>query len=130
MNMPLNLFQLYRHVLGPDPSEIHRSLCPSYVVDNSLSHACLKKTEDAVLAIPGRPDWNRSAKSFDRSDESHRKQMWIARVVLFFKCNFRGPGPQDKPIPCVLALLSRLREFTAPDARKSPHTPYVACNWH
>ena len=80
--------------------------------------------------IPERPDWNRLARIFDGSDESHRKQMWIARVVLFFKCNFRELGPQDKPIPCLLALVSRLRVFTAPDARKSPHPPYLACNWH
>ena len=71
------------------------------------------ETQDAVLAIPGRHDWNRS----QNLSMDHRKQMWIAGVVLFFKCNFRGPGPQDKPIPCVLALVSRLREFTAPDPR-------------
>jgi hypothetical protein len=93
------------------------SASPFYVLNASLS---LLETQDAVLAIPGRPDWNHSASTFDGSKESHREQMWVARVVLFFKCTFRGQGPQDQPIHCTLALVSRLREFTAPDARESP----------
>lgn len=100
---------------------------PCYVLlSTSLS---LLETQDAVLAIPGRPDWNRSASSFDGSNESHREQMWVARVVLFFKCTFRGQGPQDEPIHCTLALVSRLREFTAPDARESPQSPHSPHIW-
>ena len=61
--------------------------------------------------IPGSPDWNRSARSFGGSDESHRKWMWISRVIPFFKCNFRAQELQDSPILCVLARVSRLREL-------------------
>ena len=84
--------------------------------------------QDAVLAIPGRPDWNRPASAFDGTNEAHREQMWIARVTLFFKCNFRRPGlpgPLNPLIPCTLALVSRLRDFTLPEARKFQYSPQI-----
>jgi len=73
--------------------------------------------QDAVLTIPGRPEWPDSGSSFDGSNQSHRDQMWTARVVLIFRCKFQGPG-QTSPITRVLALVNRLRRFTAPQARK------------
>ena len=63
-------------------------------------------------------------KSFDGADQSHREQMRIARVALFFNCNFRRSEPGSPLIPCMLALVNRLREFTVPEARKS-HAPYI-----
>ena len=76
-------------------------------------------TQDAVLTIPGRPEWPDSGSSFDGSNESHRDQMWICRVALFFRCTFQRPGQGQHPrIPCVLALVNRLRECTVPEARK------------
>ena len=110
MNMLLNLFQLYRHVLGPDPSEIHRSLYPSYVVDNSLSHACLKKTEDAVLAIPGRPDWNRSAKSFDGSQKADVDSR--SGSLLQMQLPWTGAARQADPL-CVGPCESAPRIYSA-----------------
>lgn len=85
-------------------------------------------TQDAVLTIPGRPEWNRPAHAFDGADWSHREQMWIARVALFFRCNFRRPGDGNPLIPCQLALVNRLRTFTVPEARKSP-ADYRCCQW-
>ena len=77
--------------------------------------------QDAVITIPGRPEWPDSGSSFDGSNKSHRDQMWKGRVALFFTCTFQKPGPgQHEPIPCVLALVNRLRTFTAPQARKLP----------
>ena len=59
--------------------------------------------------------------SFDGSKKSHREQMWKGRVALFFTCTFKKSGPgQHEPIPCVLALVNRFRQFTAPQARKLP----------
>jgi hypothetical protein len=77
--------------------------------------------QDAVLAIPGRPEWPRPAGSFNGMDQSHRDQMWVrcATVCLFFRCNFRRPGEGNELIPCTLALVNRLREFTVPEAGKS-----------
>ena len=65
--------------------------------------------QDAVvLTIPGRPEWPDSGSSFDGSNQSHRDQMWTARVVLIFRCKFQGAG-QKSPITRVLALVNRLR---------------------
>jgi hypothetical protein len=75
--------------------------------------------QDAVLAIPGRPEWTRQAGSFYGMDQSHREQMWVATVPLHFKCNFRRPGGRYPLIPCTLTLVNRLREFTVPEAGKS-----------
>ena len=50
--------------------------------------------------------------------------MRIARVALFFNCTFRRSEPGSPLIPCMLALVNRLREFTVPEARKS-HAPYI-----
>ena len=72
---------------------------------------CLS-AQDAVLTIPGRPEWPDSGSSFDGSNESHRDQMWKCRVALLFRCTFKRPGPHE-PIPCVLAIVNRLREFEA-----------------
>jgi hypothetical protein len=71
--------------------------------------------QDAVLAIPGRPEWTRPAGSFDGMDHSHREQLWVATVSLLFKCNFRRPEGGYPLIPCTLALFNRLREFTVPE---------------
>ena len=79
--------------------------------------------QDAVLSIPGRHEWDRAASAFDGADQSHREQMWIARVALFFKCNFRRRELGSPLIPCMLALVNRLREFTIPEVRES-HSPY------
>ena len=76
-----------------------------------------------IFFIPGRPAWDRTASAFDGADQSHREQMWvITRVALFLKCNFRRPEQGSLLIPCTLALVNRLREFTVTDARKS-HCP-------
>ena len=88
-----------------------------YIGTVSGSNRILK--QDAVLTIPGRPEWPHSPGSFDGKNEDHRKQMWIAKSVLFFRCNFRRPGPGQHPlISCFLALVHRLREFEVPEARK------------
>jgi hypothetical protein len=82
-----------------------------------------------VLAIPGRPEWRGSEDLFDASNDSHRKQMWICRVVLFFRCVFRRQGPPGssaQSIPCTLALVNRLREFTVHEASESPLSPFLA----
>ena len=81
--------------------------------------------QDAVLLIPGRPEWDRVASAFDGADQSYREQMWIARVALFFRCNFRRREQGSPLIPCTLALVNRLREFTVPEARESPYFPYT-----
>ena len=75
--------------------------------------------QDAVLTIPGRPEWPDSGSSFDGSNQPHcsQTQMGTARAVLIFRCKFQGPG-QTSPITRVLALVNRLRPFTAPQARK------------
>jgi hypothetical protein len=87
--------------------------------------------QDAVLTIPGRPDWPDSGSSFDGSNESHRAQMWTCRVALLFRCRFRRQGPgQHEPIPCNLAFVNRLGKFTVPEARKQPSLrldPYSPC---
>ena len=89
-------------LLNHSTAEIYRSLCPCCVLDNQyFFQSCLLETQDSVLVIPRRPDWNRSASSYDGSDKSHRKQMWIARVVLFFKCNFLGQQQEARSISCV-----------------------------
>jgi len=91
--------------------------CKRLVCFPCLSELCF--AQDAVLAIPGRPEWPRSAESFDGTNESHREQMWVCRVALFFRCSFLKPG-SNAPIVCELALVNRLRKFTVPEARKHP----------
>ena len=115
---------------GPDPflatnfsGKIRRSLLDNlepWLCDGLLV-SCVS-AQDAVVVIPGRPEWPDSGGSFDGSNKSHRDQMWIGRVALFFRCTFKKPGPpeQNAPIPCVLALVNRFRQFTAPQARKQP----------
>ena len=107
----------------PDPlpatnfsDEIRRSSFDNLVLWLYAGLNCLS-AQDAVLTIPGRPEWPDSGSSFDGSNESHRDQMWTCRVALLFRCTFKRPGPHE-PIPCVLALVNRLREFTVPEARK------------
>ena len=84
---------------------------------------------DAFPSIHGRSEWDRVpvASAFDRADTSHREQMWIARVALSFKYNFRRPEPGSPLIPCTLAFVTRLRGSTAQEARKSHslHFPYA-----
>ena len=84
--------------------------------------------QDAVLAIPGRPEWTRPAGSFDGMDHSHREQLWVATVSLLFKCNFRRPGGGYPLIPCTLALVNRLREFTVPEAAGKSYSLFLPCS--
>jgi hypothetical protein len=91
--------------------------CAHLVCFRCLSELCF--AQDAVLAIPGRPEWPASAETFDGTNESHREQMWVCRVALFFRCSFLKPG-SNAPIVCELALVNRLRKFTLPEARKHP----------
>jgi hypothetical protein len=91
--------------------------CKRLVCFPCLSELCF--AQDAVVAIPGRPEWPRSAESFDGTDESHREQMWVCRVALFFRCSCLKPG-SNAPIECQLALVNRLCKFTVPEARKHP----------
>ena len=81
--------------------------------------------QDAVLSIPGRPEWDLVASAFDGADQSHREQMWLARMALFCKCNFRRREPGSPLIPCTLAFVNWLREFTVPEAREFPYFPYT-----
>ena len=104
---------------------IHQSAsiwCSSVVtaLGDQLAHHLM---QDAVLAITGRPEWNLTASTFDGTDWSHRKKMWIAQVVLLLKCYFRRPGEGNQRIPCTLAFVNRLWEFTVPEAGK-PHVHY------
>ena len=73
--------------------------------------------QDAVLCVPGRPEWKDSVQSFDGSNEDHLEDMWTCKVVLFFKCTFKRPGAYE-PFTCLLALVNRLRYFDVAEARK------------
>ena len=82
-NVPVGCTNLYLHSLHCAlnvasacvpmvPREKSTGRCKSMLCSQWLIKSCLLETQDAVLVIPGQPDWNRLARCFElvRSFES------------------------------------------------------------
>ena len=89
-----------------------------------LSRVTHVSTQDAVLSIPGRPEWDRAESAFDGADQSHGERMWIARVALFSKqlSSSRAGKSADTLYACPCESAPR---FYSTRKSHAPYTPYT-----